>query len=58
MRTHGQSVFVDYRTGLYVIILTDATVSTVKKYGREHYGGVMEMREKIHMAIKQDLESR
>ncbi len=26
----GQSVFVDYRTGLYVIILSDATVSTVK----------------------------
>lgn len=54
----GQSVFVDYRTGLYVIILTDATVSTVKKYGCEHYGEVMEMRAKIHMAIKQDLESQ
>lgn len=54
----GQSVFVDYRSGLYAIILSDATVSTVKKYGREHYGEVMEMRAKIHMAIKQDLECR
>lgn len=48
----GQSVFVDYRSGLYVIILSDATISTVKKYGREHYGEVMEMRAEIHRAIK------
>ena len=51
----GQSVFVDYRTGLYVIILSDATVSTVKKYGEEHYGEVMAMRAKIHDAIKKDI---
>ena len=54
----GQSVFVDYRSGLYVIILSDATVSTVKKYGCEHYNEVMEMRARIHQAIKCDLESK
>ena len=50
----GQSVFVDYRSGLYVIILSDATVSTVRKYGEEHYDEVMEMRSRLHAAIKQD----
>ena len=30
----GQSVFVDPKSRLYVIILSDATVSTVKKYGK------------------------
>ena len=57
----GQSVFVDYRTGVYAIILSDATVSTVKKYGREHYDEVMEMRAQIHSAIKcsfENLENR
>jgi len=54
----GQSVFVDYRSGLYVIILSDATISTVKKYGREHYGEVTEMRAQIHRAIKCDFENR
>ena len=54
----GQSVFVDYRTGLYVIILSDATVSTLKKYGQEHYNEVMEMRKRIHQAIKLDLSER
>ena len=53
----GQSVFVDYRTGLYVIILSDATISTVKKYGAEHYGEVKDMRAKLHAAIKQDLKA-
>ena len=48
----GQSVFVDYRSGLYVIILSDATISTVKKYGVEHYDEVIKMRELIHRAIK------
>ena len=52
----GQSVFVDYRSGLYVIILSDATISTVKKYGSEHYDEVMDMRERIHAAIKQDMK--
>ena len=51
----GQSVFVDYRSGLYVIILSDATVATVKKYGKEHYDEVVDMRARIHKAIKQDL---
>ena len=51
----GQSVFVDYRTGLYAIVLSDATVSTVRKYGKEHYDEVVDMRARIHKAIKQDL---
>ena len=51
----GQSVFVDYRSGLYVIILSDATISTVKKYGTEHYNEVMDMRARLHSAIKCDL---
>ncbi len=53
----GQSVFVDYRSGLYVIILSDATISTVKKYGRENYNEVIEMRARIHSAIKRSLEN-
>jgi CubicO group peptidase (beta-lactamase class C family) len=52
----GQSVFVDYRSGLYVIILSDATISTVKKYGNEHYNEVMDMRSRLHAAIKQDMQ--
>lgn len=52
----GQSVFVDYRSGLYVIILSDATVSTVRKYGVEHYGEVMNMRASLHAAIGTDLK--
>ena len=52
----GQSVFVDYRSGLYVIILSDATVSTVRKYGNEHYNEVMDMRSRLHAAIKQDMQ--
>lgn len=51
----GQSVFVDYRTGLYVIILSDATIFTNKKYGYEAYYEVMNMRRELHYAIKQDL---
>ena len=51
----GQSVFVDPKSGLYVIILSDATVSTVKKYGKEHYEEVMEMRRALHAAIREDL---
>ena len=52
----GQSVFVEYRTGLYTIILSDATISTVRKYGKEHYGEVMEMRERLHVAIRSDFD--
>ncbi len=47
----GQSIFVDLKSGLYVIILSDMTVSTVKKYGCEKYGNVMEHRRQIHNAI-------
>ena len=54
----GQSVFVDYRSGLYVIILSDATVSNVKKYGRSRYGDVKNMREALHHAIRQDLTEK
>lgn len=52
----GQSVFADPESGLYVIILSDATISTVKKYGREAYGEVKKMRLDLHAAIKEDLE--
>ncbi len=52
----GQSVFLNRESGLYVILLTDATVSTVKKYSHEAYGKVISMREQIHNAIKKDLE--
>lgn len=52
----GQSVFVDYKDGLFVIILSDMTISTVKKYGNENYGEVIAAREKIHRAIKEDLK--
>lgn len=51
----GQSVFVNRENGLYVIILSDATISTVKKYGREDYSSVMDMRQNIHSAIQKDL---
>lgn len=51
----GQSVFVDPDRGFYVILLSDATVSTVKKYGKENYGEVMAMRRDLHRAILQDL---
>lgn len=51
----GQSVFVDPVSGLYVIVLSDATISTIKKYGEDRYANVMLMREEIHNAIKADL---
>lgn len=54
----GQSIFLDYRTGLYVVILSDASISTVRKYGKENYDEVIDMREKLHAAIKQDLEEK
>lgn len=47
----GQSVFFDYRTGDYAIILSDATLSTIKKYGGERYDRVMTLREELHNAI-------
>lgn len=51
----GQSVFVDLAGGFYVIILSDATASMMRKYGRENYNAVMQMRHDIHAAIKQDM---
>ncbi len=52
----GQSVFMDYRSGLYVIILSDFTLSTIKKYGREAYDEVKKARERLHNAILSDLK--
>ena len=54
----GQSVFVDYRSGLYVIVLSDATVSTLRKYGEVRYEDVMDMRARVHAAIARDLAAR
>ncbi len=51
----GTSVFLDPKSGFYTIILSDATVSTVKKYGQENYGEVIQMRHDIHAAINADL---
>lgn len=52
----GQSVFVDINTGLYVIILSDATIATVKKYGEERYEEVIQLRQDIHNAVYKDLQ--
>lgn len=51
----GQSVFVDLKSGLYTVILSNATISGVKEYGYENYDIVMKMREDIHNAIYEDL---
>ena len=51
----GQSVFVNLKTGLYAVILSDATISNTKKLGAEKYDTVMKMREDIYSAIKADL---
>lgn len=51
----GQSIFVDYRSGLYVIVLSDATISTIRRYGKEDYSKVMQMRHDLHHAIMEDL---
>ena len=50
----GQSLFVDTVTGFYTIILSDATIGTVRKYGQEEYQQVCDMRMRIHAAIKKD----
>lgn len=54
----GTSLFVNRETGLYVIILLDATVSTIQKYGHEDYEQVMQMRQIIHTLIKKDLTNQ
>lgn len=51
----GQSVFVDYSSGFYAIILSDATVSISKKYGAGNYNLVMKFREDIHNAVANDV---
>lgn len=51
----GQSVYVDLDSGIYVIILSDATLSVIKKFGFDKYGEVVKMREIVHNAIKKDL---
>ena len=51
----GQSLFVDPKSGLYVIVLSDATVSTARKYGKINYEEVKLMRHDLHAAIKADL---
>ncbi len=50
----GQSCFIDPKGGFYVIILTDATVCTVKKYGTEHYDEVIALRRSLHSSILHD----
>ena len=52
----GQSVFVHPESGLYVVILSDATASMIKKYGKENYNGVKQMRHDLHATIKKELE--
>lgn len=53
----GQSVFVNLQSGLYVIVLSDATIQTVHRYGIDpkHYQHVIKMRKEIHSAIHKDL---
>ena len=51
----GQSVFVDVESGLYVIVLSDATVCSERRNGREIYSEVKQMRGELHAAIKADL---
>ena len=50
----GQSIFFNKESKLYVIVLSDATISTIKK-GNGDYNVVMKFREEIHKAIKEDL---
>ena len=53
----GQSVFVHPESGFYVILLTDATVSTVRTFGKERYDKVILLREKIHNAIRAEWDT-
>lgn len=53
----GTSVFFNRESGLYVIILSDATISLIKNHGtKSYYDKVLLMRENIHNAIKKDLK--
>lgn len=53
----GQSVFVDLKSGLYAIILTDSTLSAMKKFGGSDPEKIKKIRENLHNAIKKDLET-
>jgi len=52
----GQSLFVDPASGLYAIILSDATISGEKKFGYDKYDEVTAMREVLHNALLADLK--
>ena len=52
----GQSLFIDPQSGLYAIVLSDATNTVKKKYGHSYYEEVMQMRHDIHAAIKLDIQ--
>lgn len=51
----GQSFYLNRDMNLYVILLTNATRCTVKKYGKADYNEVCAMRAEFHRAIKNDL---
>ena len=50
----GQSVFIDLKSNVYVIILSDATVTVEKRYGY-NYEKVKLLREKLHNAVDKDI---
>ncbi|MBQ4136647.1 MAG: beta-lactamase family protein [Clostridia bacterium] len=50
----GQSFFINRNLNLYVILLSNATRCTAKKYGKVNYDEVCEMRAEFHRAIKKD----
>ncbi len=52
----GQSVFADPVSGLYVIILSDAT-RTIKQYGDGNYKTGKQMRAALHAAIGKDFSN-
>ena len=52
----GQSVFTDLKSGLYAIILTDATLSTEKKFGVPQSDIVFEMIKNLHNCLKNDIK--
>lgn len=55
----GQSIFVHRESGLYAIILTDATATLSRQNadGSYDYGRVCKMREQIHNAIAKDIKN-
>ena len=51
----GQSVYLSPDTGLWVIILSDATAMTQRRTPKGAYSEVMQMRTQLHSAIREDL---